>query len=206
MASITQVTEDYILSRATLKSCLKKGLINYSALARQISSETGVKSTEGILIAARRLREKLKSADADNDIISLLKNSSIETRNNIEVFTIDKGTYPDALIDIERHIKKAKGLFFSVEGTKSITIMIEKSYSSEFTKRFRQSIIERKEDLCLITLTCEGIGDVPGIVNHVTGLLFEAGINIEEFLSCYDDTLIAIKSSSLPAAIKLFSF
>ena len=59
--STTELTIEYIQDRPFIKSCLKKGLINYSSLARLISSDLKIEkksSMEAILVAARRFQAK----------------------------------------------------------------------------------------------------------------------------------------------------
>jgi hypothetical protein len=204
MVSIAKQTEDYIRAHASIRYCLKKGLINYSALARAISTELKLKkqvNDEAIVVAARRFREKTCSDAGENEIINLFKKSDIEIKNNICILTLDKGFFPEAMIDIERSIKKRRGVFFAIESTKSLTIITENEYAQNISKKFKNFIITKNEDLSLITITSKGIDSTPGAVAYITGLFFENSINIEEFMSCYDDTLIVIKSEYVQKAI-----
>jgi len=57
-----------------------------------------------------------------------------------------------------------------------------------------------------VPLTSKGIQETPGAVNHISGLFYERGINIEEFMSCHDDTLIVIKSENLEQVMKVLNF
>jgi len=204
--TIADETEKYIQQRASIKYCLKRGLINYSALARLISKDMKIKSKEAILIAARRFQDKIKNAKGGENILRLFENSNIEIKNNVVVFTIEKNIYPDALIDTEKRIKRERGMFFAIEGTKSLTIIVQKQNKNLIKKKFRNFLLEKKEDLSLITITVQGIGDTPGAVFYLTSLFFEHSINIEEFMSCYDDTLIVIKSDDLGRVMEFLRF
>lgn len=147
MATTTELTENYIKEHTSIKYCLKKGLINYSALSRLVSKELSLEkktTKEAILIAARRYREKINVRQSELDIIRLFQNSNLDIKNNILVYTIEKSIYPDSLIDIEREIKKDHSLFFAIEGTKTITLIIQKQNKEEIEKAFKAKIIEKK--------------------------------------------------------------
>ena len=65
MANITKLTEGYIAEHPFVKDCLKKGLINYSSLTRQICQDLNLdprKNFDAILIACRRFYNKVKKS------------------------------------------------------------------------------------------------------------------------------------------------
>lgn len=208
MPTTTELTEKYISEHRSIKGCLKKGLINYSALSRIIARDLDIEKTsskEAILIAARRFREKIKSK-AEDEAMKLFKNSNTEIKNSIVVFTLEKNIYPDSLIEIEKQIKKKNELFFSIEGTKTITIIIQKQNKSMVKERFKNNIIGKKESLSLITITSKGIGKTPGAVSYISGQFYENEVNIEEFMSCHDDTLIVINSKDIGKIMRFLNF
>lgn len=209
MVSITELTEKYILEHESIKNCLKKGLINYSALARLVAKECGIEkraSNESILVAARRFREKINGGSLEDEIIHLFRKSNIEIKNNVVIYTLEKYIYPGSLIDVEKKIKVENSLFFSIEGTKTITIIVQRQNCGLVEKNFMGHVLSKKENLSLITITSPGIESTPGAVSYISGLFFENGINIEEFMSCHDDTLIVIESMNLDKVVGSFNF
>lgn len=208
MVTTAELTEGYISEHRSIKDCLKKGLINYSALSRRIARELGIKdaSKEAILIAARRYKEKIKDEAHENNIIGLFKNSNIEIKNNIVTYTLKKNVYLESLIEVEKEIKKGGGLFFSIEGTKTITIILQKQNKKLMESKLKNYILTKKEDLSLITINSPGIEKIAGAVSYITGLFFENDINIEEFMSCYEDTLIVINTPDVEKIIKHINF
>jgi len=209
MPTVTEITEKYISEHRSIKDCLIKGVINYSALSRLILKELGLDkhiSHEAVLIASRRYREKLKGKSWDDNIADMFQRNNVEIKNNIIIYTLDKNLYPDSLIEIEKNIKKEDNLFFSIEGTRTITLIIQSQNKSLIETKFRNNIRIRKENLSLITITSPGIADMPGAVSYITGLFFENEVNIDEFMSCHDDTLIVIKSKYVDRIIKIFGF
>src|SRR3989344_7315757 len=100
----TDLTIEYIKEHPDIKNCLKKGLINYSSLARLISKELELEkktSKEAILIAARRFRDKLKQElGQEKKIKELLSKSDVDIKNKITVFILEKGINLDYIDDI----------------------------------------------------------------------------------------------------------
>jgi len=209
MSTTTELTEQYIAEHQSIKDCLKKGLINYSALSRRIGKaiEQDKKSKpEAILIAARRYKEKLAKMEGDEKVLNLFHNSSLEIKNRITTLIIDKNLLSESLIEIEKEIKKERGLFFAIEGTKSITLIVQDQHAIKLESKFKHNLVTKKEQLSLITITSSGIGVTKGAVSFLSGLFYEHGINIEEFMSCHEDTLVVIRSSDVVKAMQFLKF
>lgn len=209
MVSTAEMTEKYILEHASVKDCLRKGLINYSALARLIASERGIEnesSKEAILVAARRFREKMKGRTFEDEIVRMFNGSNVEIKNNIVIFTLEKYVYPDSLIDVEKQIKRDKALFFSIEGAKTITLIVQGTSAGLIEKNFTGHMIDKKGGLSLISIASKGIESCIGAVSYISGLFFENGVNIVEFMSCYDDTLIVVDSGDVSKVIGFLNF
>ncbi len=205
MSSDAKLTEKFISEHLSIKECMKKGLINYSALSRLIEEKLPPEhkiSREAVSVAAIRFSEKIKGRNVEDSVARLFKKSNMEIKNNVVTFTLEKHLYPDSLIDVERAIKKDRAMFFSTEGTKTITVIVQRDNAALVEKTFKNFVIAKKTDLSLITISSPGIQKVPGAVAFICGLFFENDINIEEFMSCYDDTLIVINSKGLEKAIR----
>ncbi len=195
MPTVTALTTRYIDEHRSIKDCMLRDVINYSALARLIISDLdleGQVSNEAVLIAARRYREKLAGKVGEDPLVGMLTRSNVEIKNNIVIYTLGKNIYPESLLEAEKLIKKEGDLFFSIEGTKTITVIVQAQSKKELEGKIRYHVLDRKDGLVLITITSPGIDAMPGAVNHVTGLFYDNDINIEEFMSCHDDTLIVV--------------
>tara|TARA_Y100000310_G_C20676249_1_gene813241 strand:+ start:1679 stop:2311 length:633 start_codon:yes stop_codon:yes gene_type:complete len=210
MPSTTELTQEYISEHRSIKDCLKRGIINYSALSRLIAKELGIEkkaSREAILIAARRYKDKIKGPVLEDSIAKLIKNINIDIKNNIVICTLDKRVHTDSLIDVEKTIKEEKDLFFSIEGTKTITIIIQEKNAKLMTQKFKKHIVKKEENLSLITIShLPNVEETPGVLHHLFGLFFEHEINIEEFMSCHHDTLIVVQSKNINKLIEFLKF
>src|SRR3989338_5190661 len=123
MQSTAEITSEYIKEHPEIKSCLKKGLINYSSLARLIAKELNIEkktSMEAILIAARRFQDKLKKESSyEKRIKDLLSKSEIDIKNKMVVYIIDKNIDFNNLLIIQKKIREDYGTFYLVEGSDS---------------------------------------------------------------------------------------
>lgn len=211
MKSTAELTEEYIQSHPSIFDCLNKGLINYSALAREISKDLGISkksSVEAILVASIRFREKNKKygEHLEKKILAILKSSDFEIKNKITIFILEKH-YSEELIAIEKTIRKERGLFYAIEGESTITLVVQEKNTLEIEKKFAHKIIKKIKRLSLINIkSSKEMEDTPGVIAHITKLFFQNGVNIYEMMSCWKDTLIVIDTEDISKAAKFLDF
>lgn len=208
--NITKETESYVLSHASVKDALKKGLINYSKLSRKIMLEKGLKRKDfdAVVVALRRHEHKLKTrAEYERNILALLKQTALEIKNKILVCIIEKSTYYKHIIYFHKDIKEHRGETNIVEGSNAITIIVSQKYEQIIDKYFRNSIIKKKRDLIAIMLKSpESLEHTPGVVGYLYSLFAEYEINIVETTSCWTDTIFIIEEKDLDESMRLLRF
>ncbi|MFH1506603.1 MAG: hypothetical protein ABIE94_06500 [archaeon] len=209
--STTEQTIEYIKEHPHIKNCLKKGLINYSSLARLISKELKIEKTsskEAILIAARRFQEKLKKElDNENKIRTLLSESEIEIKNKISVLILNKLINMDCIIEFQKNVNKENGTLYVLEGTDNYTLITQEKYAQKLLKKFKNSVIRFHKDLAIIDFKSpEEIEEIIGVLSYLTSLFAENGVNIIEFLSCWRDTIFVIDKNDVNKAITFLNF
>lgn len=207
----SELTNEYINEHPYVKNCLKKGLINYSALARHIAKELDIEkksSKEAILIAARRKHDYLKKGSTqEKEISKLLSNSEIEIRNKIVVFILEKNINFDIIEKIQIQIKKESGSSYVLEGSDNYTIITQEKYIHLIEKSMKSAIIKLNKKMVLINIKSQkDIETIPGVVSYLTSLFAENGVNIFEFLSCWTDTIFIIDSKDLNKSINFLKF
>lgn len=207
----TELTVEYIKEHPNIKSCLKKGLINYSSLARLIAKELDIEkktSKEAILIAARRFREKLRGeVGQEKKIRELLAKSEIEMKNKIVVFILEKTVNLDSIDELHKRIRKEMGIFYLLEGSDNYTVVTQERFLRLLEDKFKLKMIKRSRDLALINFKSpKEIEEMVGVIAYVTSLFAEHGVNIVELLSAWTDTLFVIESSDVNKAITFLRF
>lgn len=210
--SIAEAVRFVISKNQSYLECLSKGLVNYTWLAESIKDEvlllTGRKkiNIDAIKAALIRYEEELKKEQEalSKSIDEVLSRSTFELQNDISVLTINK-------YSVERKIKEilevaSRARFFNfTQGKKTYTIVI----SSEDVKLILSAI--DKEDLldrvdgqsALIIISPYEIMTTPGVINYITRLMYIAGINLTQIMSCYTDTILIIDKSNAIKALKL---
>ncbi len=208
--NITKLTEQYIETHPSIKDCVKKKLINYSKLARQIIKDNSMKSSDfdAVLVAARRYFRKLsKSASAEDRIRSLLSRSRIEIKSKVAVVVIDKHIFTDDLLELERRIKKSRNAFYAIEGTDAITIITAAAFLDDIHSSFKSSIIKVCADLALVVIASpEEIEETPGVFSYLSALLSDKGINILEAMSCWSETLFVVAEQDIARVLEALRF
>jgi len=206
-----EITNEYIDEHPYIKNCLKKGLINYSALARHIAKDLKIEkksSKEAILIAARRKQSVLKKElNQEKEIIKLLSNSEIEIKNKIVVFIVKKSINFEVMENIQTQIRKDSGLSYVLEGSDNYTIITQEKYIPQTEKILKNIIIKENKNMVLINIKSpKEIETISGVVSYLTSLFKENGVNIYEFLSCWTDTIFIIDSKDLNKSINFLRF
>ena len=211
MSNITKLAENYIMQHPSVKDCIKKGLINYSSLSREIVSDLNLnlkKNFDAILIACRRTRIKLKKEDTlEKKILKILKESKIEIKNKIIAVVLEKNIFFETLLNLEKEIKKKKEIFRVIEGASAITIITSEDFLELIKKNFRNKIILENKNLAEITIKSpEDVETTPGAYAYLCSVFAENNINIAETLSCWTDTIFLIDERDVGKAINLLRF
>ena len=211
MPTTTELTEKYLSEHPSIKDCLREGIINYSKLSRKIAKELDIEkktSIEAILIAARRYEEKIKKEKVrEEKIIEILKKSELEIKNKIIVAIIQKDIDHETLINIEKKIKKQGDVFYSIEGTKTYTLITSEKYLSEVESRFTRKIVKMsKEQIMIIMKNPAGVEVTTGFTAYLYSRFGEHGVNILETMSCWTDTIFVISEEDIAKVMKFLKF
>ncbi|MDO8553561.1 MAG: ACT domain-containing protein [Candidatus Micrarchaeota archaeon] len=192
---ISELVWLYVKKRPFLKEIIREKTVNYSALARKISTEAlgNKKYVNAVKMALQRLSSKLdkKEENLENDILSVLKNSSITLMSKI------------AVVVSSSILENIRPISF-VKSRDTITYIIHQQ-DLEKVKKSR-SIRLIQDTLNLITIhSPEELEDTPGVISMILGLLASEGINVVEFISCYTDTLLIVKESDTSRTYEIIS-
>ncbi|MBL7056082.1 ACT domain-containing protein [Candidatus Woesearchaeota archaeon] len=211
MVNITRATEHYIAEHPFVKDCLKKGLINYSSLTRQICIDLKLdarKNFDAVLIASRRFYNKIKEeVSVEKKIVEILKKSKLEVRNKINVLVLEKNIYYPNLISIEKEAKKLMETFHIIDGASAVTIIASEEFGNKIKKTYRNKIIKENSNLVEVILKSPStIESTAGVISYLYSLLGENRVNIYETLSCWTDTIFLIEEKDLSKVMELLRF
>lgn len=211
MTTTSEITEKYLNEHSSIKDCLKKGIINYSKLARLIARELKIEkksSMEAVLIACRRFELKIKKEkELEERILKILKKSELEVKNKIVVGIIDKKIYADNISDIAKKIRSKTGTFYAIEGTNVFTIIISEEFADELKNLFKRNLIKLTKDLVMIKIKSpEEIENTPGVSAYIHSLFASYSINIIESMSCWTDSIFVIEEKNTAKTMEFLRF
>lgn len=209
--NITKLTEQYIENHPSIKDCVKKHLVSYSKLSRQIIKEQkfGSKDFDAVLIACRRYFWKVSKGETNETIImDVLAKSKVEVKNKIAVAVIDKGVFMEDIIELERKAKKLDEAFYAIEGSKSVTLVISADLLDDVKAVFKSSVHKVWKDLALVIIRSpEGKQDTtPGFLSFLTSKVSYHGINILEIMSCWSETLFVVAEKDIAKVLEALKF
>ncbi|MBN2067144.1 MAG: ACT domain-containing protein [Candidatus Diapherotrites archaeon] len=209
--SIARKVGEYIAGHPSVKDCLKKGLINYSALSRAIIRENKLdseKDFDAVLVACRRYAEKKQIAEArESKIKALLKKSSLEIKNRVCVAILSKGVSFSTLIELGDAITSEGGLFHLIQGASTFTLITDERFFPKIEKKLKARVIAERNGLVEILITApRDIETTSGVTAFLYTLFGENGINILETMSSWTDTLFLIEEKDAARAMEILRF
>jgi aspartokinase len=195
-ASLAEKTRFYIDSHPSIKDCVSKGLINYSSLARLIMKEMDIDNEEAVMIACRRYASRLSvTSEHEMSILRILKDSRLEMRTKTCIVTAKNDwTVLHKMDNLFKDLWNENSIMQCVQSASAVTIIADKMLKERIMDTVgRFNIIKVREDLVEIAVKSpEKIVDTSGVIAYLITNLSDAGINIEETVSCHTDTIFIV--------------
>ncbi|MCL4453589.1 hypothetical protein [Ferroplasma sp.] len=203
MVNTAEIVRSYMNENPEIKDYMARGLINVSALAREIVDKTHVDDFEAAVAALKRYRNN----DLPSYTSEILDRSNLEMSSNISIIVIKKNYDTLKIITgIIGNLKKLNSVNL-IETINCFSIIGDNQTVSGFSNFFSDDqIIEYRKDLGQLTIISpDEIEITKGYVNFITSLLYRAGINIIHIISFYRDTIIILDEKDLTDAFKIIS-
>lgn len=200
----TRLTQRYVLEHPSVRDCLARGLVNYSALAREICRTYDVKSFDAVLMACRRYVRRVKgSVSNERKILELVRSAKLNIRNKIIVAIIERPRQFNKIAQVQSDIRAEQGDINVVQGEDFVTIITNADYEALIRTHLKAYIKKVTHDLAQISMLFDQrIETTPGVVSYIYGLLSQHGINVLEEMSCWTDLMFVIEEADLPKAVK----
>lgn len=210
MISTAEIVEELVASSSFLEEGLQKGIISYSALARNLTSQVEKKlmkkvSKSAIVMALRRIRVKLiKKAQIVFPVLNL---SEITVRSNlVELTYLNSDSITEKHKQVFTLAEKNKEIFCNLsQGVRETMFIIGKEITQEVEQMLKNEILVTKiTDLSSITihLPKETI-DIPGVYYSILKLLAWNDINIIDVVSTYSELTIIVRDKNIDKAFSV---
>lgn len=182
---IAQQVKAYIQRKPFIIEAIERDIVNYSALAREISDELDIKSTETVKAALIRASSKHRGnkQKREQKAIKLLRKARFSIKNKIAA--LHHSTFVD--VPAIAYSKTPSGyMFFLGE---------EAARDTRFKKiDYGLAIIHIKSK--------KEIEHTPGAIAFILQALASEGINISHVMGCREDTFIVVKEPDAPLAFE----
>ena len=199
--SFAEIARAYIDTHPSIKDCVSKGLVSYSSLARLIMKDLKIDNEEALMIACRRYADRLSvPSDHEKDILKILRDSRLEMRTKICIITAKNDwTVLHKMDNLFKDLWNENSIMQVVQSASAVTIIADRSLKNRITDTVgRFNVIKIREDLVEIAVKSpERIVNTSGVIAYLITNLSDAGINIEETVSCHTDTIFIVKESDM---------
>lgn len=179
--SISDTVRMYLKNKPYTLEALEYGIVNFSALARLIQKELGIKNYQAIKAAIRRHAEHIESVkgNIENRALRVLKENRIALLDGVHVIISEEE------LDIANDAKVKIDDYY--------VYLTRQDVMKGLGKKARQSIV-RVNDNCssIVIYSGENLESGSGVIAFLTSLLAEQNINVVELISCYTETIIVV--------------
>lgn len=198
--SIAETVRRYLDARPVVRDALAMGIVNLSALSRQIVEETGAESADAVLAACRRYDPPKRTEGYQAAIRRVLSRSKLEVRTHVAILTARPSW--STFHKVEQAMNRVRGRdvpIHVIQGSESLTIITDEGFHDDLAELIGdEALIKSRTGMVEINLRSpEVIEDVPGILAFVTSTLSDRGINFVEVISCYKDTMFVVEQDDL---------
>jgi hypothetical protein len=206
--SVARRVRDYLDGQPSLADALRLRVANYSAVARRVSEELGIPSSEAVIAACRRYPRGPGDAARLAGVRRVMRKSRIETRTKVATITTAQGAdVLQRLGDVVEELLDANSLCRLIQVSSGTVIIVDADSVPRVVKQLREDqVIRIRKDLVEVAVASpESIEETPGLLTRLTGVLSAKGINIVEALSCYTDTIFLLDRADLTPALAVLS-
>lgn len=202
MISISDALNEIIKSYPLVEEGLSKGIINYSAFAREVKPQIEKKLyknvKEGaIVMALKRISEKLSTERDKNQRIDL---TDLTVRSNLSELTFQNSeTLPEKAELLFNSIDRRDALCTLSEGVRETTFIINSEIKPALRRIFKKEVlIAEINNLASITIRLpKEVVYIPGVYYRVLKVLAWENINIIEVLSTYTELTVIVANKDV---------
>ena len=205
--SIAEVVRRLVDSEVAVQESLAKGYANLSALARLLKPKVErilgrEVSFESILSALKRVKPRYGGSEVVSRVIA---RSTLSVRMDLAKVSVEKGRRTLSLMgrlisDLHESLIQASA------SLSAITLIFDERVKDRVLKALGRDVLEFGDGLAaVIVQSPKEIVETPGCMIAFYNQLSREGINIEDTVSCYTDTIIVIKRKDVGRAFSALS-
>jgi hypothetical protein len=209
---VADLTRAYIEEHPSIREALADELLNYTALARKIQAERGIRNEEAVTIACRRFERGLRADTPElHAVRTILQRSRLQVHSRVAIVRFhDDWEILDRLLQFGRATlpdRSHRRMFQLFQGTVALTLLCEEDYLGtvlpEIPARSRLSV---ERGLATLAFRSEPeVADIPGVLAQMADALFRRGINCLETVSVHTDSIFVFRDEDVIPAYQVLS-
>jgi hypothetical protein len=202
--SISKILQNLIDSDLSLQDALQRDYGNYSAIARMLKPKVEeildqhVK-LESLITAVKRATASYKPSPGI--ITKVVAGSVINIRTDVAKVSVEKTK--KNLEKIRKTLADYPEEFFqAIEGMSIITLVFDQKLFEQIYSIFREKdVLDKRQNLATIIIRSpDDIIDTPGCILAFYNTISRSHINIEETMSCSNETIIVLATEDVSRA------
>jgi len=203
-ASISQAVKDQVDGDSILQEALARGIVNVSAAARAMESAIRSRigkevSEDAVVTSLKRIKGRYERRTVD--YLKVLAGSSIEVKTDLSKISVVVSA--KTVSTIKSIAFKSYDSFLQISSSpNAYTLVFQQALFESVKKEFDElDLMEANVDLAaLIIHSPEDIIFVPGCVSVILSKIAREGVNVEDIVSSYTDTMIVVKMKDVVKA------
>jgi len=206
--SLSKAVQTLIEQDLSIQDALERDYANFSGIARVLKPKVeellGKKVTiEGLITSVKRAKT---SYVPRQDFQKIIAGSIISLRTDVAKISLEK---------TRRNLEKARLVstdfpeaFFQVlEGTTTLTLITDQRIFGEVQSVFvdEEKLEERQNLAAIMVQSPQGIVSTPGCIVAFYNPIARSQINIEETVSCFNETVIVLRMEDAARAFSILT-
>jgi len=206
--SLSKAVQTLIEQDLSIQDALERDYANFSGIARVLKPKVeeflGKKATiEGLITSVKRAKT---SYVPRQDFQKIIAGSIISLRTDVAKISLEK---------TRRNLEKARLVstdfpeaFFQVlEGTTTLTLITDQRIFGEVQSVFvdEEKLEERQNLAAIMVQSPQGIVGTPGCIVAFYNPIARSQINVEETVSCFNETVIVLKMEDAARAFSILT-
>ncbi len=209
MISIADALNDIIKSYPLIEDGLSRGLINYSAFAREVKPQIEKRLykdiKEGaIVMALKRISEKLSKNVSQRKSLDL---TDLTVRSNLSELTfLNSETLPEKTRKLFNDISSKRDIVCTLsEGIRETTFIVSSEIEDNLKRIFKDETLANEiENLSSITIRLpKEVVYIPGVYYQILKMLAWENINVIEVLSTYTELTVIVETKDVDRAFSV---
>lgn len=186
--SISKQVKIYVERKPFILEALEQGIVNYSALTREICKDLKIKNKDTVKVALIRNSKQIRKIkkQTQKKAIEILRKANFSIKNKIAA--LHHSTFVD--LKAIAYSKTPSGYMFFL--------------NENIAKNSSYKKIDY--DLAIIHIKSpKEIEQTPGAIAFILSALASEGINVSHVMGCREDSFVVLKEYDAPLAFKILA-